>query len=526
MNAGSEIRPLLFEQREARLAPLERLPRSLWLGSMINSQGSLEPRLRALAGLRAALLAGAPVAGWPGAAGAQGAPWPDAALAAALRAVFLQLDLPGLCRDRSELADQVLGSMLWHLDLIVDYIDRGDSADAAMTRALAAFAEDWQERRGLLEELEAVFGAAGDMLKNTNWDLLRGLLRSDGWQEVLRIRRLIEHLPELASLIRHLGRAQPVEETDASHQLDLQLMEQSTAPRSGIRFTRVPEMPGETRGVYRSGRIARMLPSEAMLLTHRRLRLVWHAHHAERSLLSYEDDERMRETVQEMMPVWRPNPQRRPDRRLEAGPMLICVDTSGSMQGGAEAVAKAVVLEAMRSAHAQQRACHVFAFGGPDEIVELELGLDAAGIERLAQFLGQGFRGGTEICGPLERVLARLAEARWQLADLLIASDGEFGATPETARATARAKAELGLRVQGVLIGDRETVGMLELADDIFWVRDWRRYGTSDADSPVHSKSLTAMYFPGALRAPGSNASAGAAGAPQAILPRGRAGPA
>jgi uncharacterized protein with von Willebrand factor type A (vWA) domain len=255
-----------------------------------------------------------------------------------------------------------------------------------------------------------------------------------------------------------------------------------------------------------------------MLLTHRRLRLLWHAHRAERSLLTYEEDERLRETVHELAPVWRPSPQRQPDRRMEAGPMLICVDTSGSMQGGAENVAKAVVLEAMRTARAQQRACHAFAFGGPDEIVELELGLDASGIEQLAQFLGQGFRSGTDICGPLERVLARLAEERWQLADLLIASDGEFGATPETARATERAKAELGLRVQGVLIGDRETVGMLELADDIFWVRDWRRYGSSDADSPVHSKSLTSIYFPGAQRSRRRDPPVGGAEAAQVLL--------
>ena len=67
--------------------------------------------------------------------------------------------------------------------------------------------------------------------------------------------------------------------------------------------------------------------------------------------------------------------------------------------------------------------------------------LDVRGIEQLAQFLGQGFRGGTDICGPLERVLARLAEERWQLADLLIASDGEFGATRATAAAATGAQA-------------------------------------------------------------------------------------
>ncbi len=511
------MRPLLFEQREVRLSSLECLPRSLWLGSLINSQGSLEPRLCALQGLREALLAG----GTPDPASVH---WPDPALAAALHAAFLQLDLRDLCRECSDLTDQVLSSMLWHLDRIVDYADRGDAGDAARARAIAAFVEDWQERRGLLEELVEVFGAAGGLLKNTNWGQLRGLLESDEWQEIVRIRRLINTLPEMTALLRHLGRAQPSEDADESNQVELPAQEQSTAPRARLRLTRVPEMPGETRGVYRSGRIARMLPSETMLLTHRHLRLVWHAHHAERSLLTYEDDERMHQIVHEPVPVTRPSPQRRPDRRMEAGPMLICVDTSGSMQGGAEAVAKAVVLEAMRTAHAQRRACHVFAFGGPDEVVEMELTLDAPSVAGLAQFLAQGFRGGTDVCGPLERVLTRLAEERWQLADLLIASDGEFGATPATAAATVLAKTSLGLRVQGVLIGDRETIGMLELADDIFWVRDWRRYGGNDLDSPVRTKSLTAIYFPGALRSPRKDLSVDGDLTSHTVVPRGQTG--
>ena len=53
------------------------------------------------------------------------------------------------------------------------------------------------------------------------------------------------------------------------------------------------------------------------------------------------------------------------------------------------------------------------------------------------------------------------------------------------------------------LVGDRETMGMMEVCDDIFWVRDWRRHGEAGTDrtgfSPVHSKSLTALYFPNAL---------------------------
>ena len=54
--------------------------------------------------------------------------------------------------------------------------------------------------------------------------------------------------------------------------------------------------------------------------------------------------------------------------------------------------------------------------------------------------------------------------------------------------------------MQGVLIADRETVGLLEIADHVFPVRDWRRFGGSQAESPIHSHRLTALYFPGALR--------------------------
>ena len=78
--------------------------------------------------------------------------------------------------------------------------------------------------------------------------------------------------------------------------------------------------------------------------------------------------------------------------------------------------------------------------------------------------------------------------------------------TAALAAAVDEAKATLGLRVQAVLIGDRETVGLLELADAVFWVRDWRRFGGSKAASPVHDKSLTALYFPGALRNPENRA--------------------
>lgn len=486
-------RPLLFDVAEQRLASLDALARSLWLGGLTHTQGSLEPRLSTLARLRAALRDGTlpPGAEWD---------WPPLPIAQAVHAAMASLELPRYCRDEDNLSDTVVQSLLFHLDLIVDYRDRGADEARAAAMAIEAFAAEWQRHCGEIDELVAVFGLVPDDTNHARWDQMRGLLQSAGWQEVLKIRRLIDRLPELARVIRELGRARPSEQSATELQKLVEVPTDAMALRTEKRTVRVPDMPGETRAIHRSDRVARMLPAEAMLLGHPRLRLVWHARRAERTLLCYEDDDRMEEVRLHLARIPQPRPGLVPERRPELGPMLVCVDTSGSMQGGAEAVAKAVVLEAMRTAHAQGRPCHVFAFGGPDELVEMDLPVDARGIERVTRFLGQAFRGGTDIFGPLERVIAKLGEARWRQADLLIATDGEFGATPEMAARLADAKRDLGLRVQGVLIADRETLGLLEIADAILPVRDWRRFGGSPADSPIHSHRLTALYFPGAIR--------------------------
>ena len=52
------------------------------------------------------------------------------------------------------------------------------------------------------------------------------------------------------------------------------------------------------------------------------------------------------------------------------------------------------------------------------------------GLAGLLDLMGQGFDGGTDLQAPIERAIARVHQARWASADLLIVSDGEFGCTP------------------------------------------------------------------------------------------------
>jgi uncharacterized protein with von Willebrand factor type A (vWA) domain len=175
------------------------------------------------------------------------------------------------------------------------------------------------------------------------------------------------------------------------------------------------------------------------------------------------------------------------------------------MRGAPENIAKAAVLEALRTAQRERRGCRLIAFGAPGELLERDLGVRAEGLNALFELIGQAFDGGTDVQTPIERAVELIHEQAWSSADLLIVSDGEFGCTAATLARLDAARSELGLRVQGILVGDRETMGLLEVCDAIFWLRDWRRFEGAapkrDGFVPVHTASLTALYFPNALSA-------------------------
>jgi uncharacterized protein with von Willebrand factor type A (vWA) domain len=465
---------------------LQALPRPVWLPTLTAAVGQRERRLDDARAWLAALVAGA----LPDI----DADFGDAHATAALRHVVGTLNLPAFARATPALAEQVLRTMLWHLDRAVNLEPRLERG-AAILQITREFAQSWQLE---LHGLEADLALLRDLSGGTHlpWGELRGRLRSRGWHEARRAAERLALLPELTALLRQLGRR------EFSPRADRAPAPQAAAQRVPLRAvqTRLPGAPGEITGIRFDSRIEHMLPSEAILLRHPVGKRLWRARQAEGRLLAHD--------TEAIVVDWRPDPHGRvndnsgatpPSQALERGPFVLCLDTSGSMAGAPENLAKAVAIAALREAHASGRACKLLAFGGPDELIECDLGDLNATLDLMAQ----SFDGGTDVQTPIERATLCVHEAAWQGADLLIVSDGEFGCVRATLDKLDRARTELGLHVQGVLVGDRETMGLLEVCDDILWVRDWRRHADGSADahttSPVHSKSLTALYFPNAL---------------------------
>lgn len=479
-------------------APYDRLaalPRELWLPGLVTACGDSAHRLAHLRGWLDALVDGR-------------LPDPtldfgDAQALAPMRRAVGELELASLARGVPALAEQVLRTMCWHLDRIVDQQPRL-SREAAVAASAAAFRDEWTLEKSGWEEALALMQGLGD-LAHLRWDELRGRLTSREWREAQRLSALLAHLQPLADLIRSLGRSHHHPQRPPAP-VARPLPNDAPLPLAE-RETRLPDAPGELMGIRHSDRLERMLGSEAMQLRHPVLHKLWRARLAESRLLTYQSEAVLIDRVPDPSGRARQRSQPRPER-LERGPLILCVDTSGSMQGAPENIAKAVVLEALRTAHREQRGCLLIAFGGPDEIVERDLRpleRPHEGLDALLALLGQSFDGGTDVQAPIERAVQRVREARWSSADLLIVSDGEFGCTPATVEHLEEARRELGLRVQGILVGDRETLGLLQTCDAIHWMRDWRRFSGDtpqrEAFVPVHTPSLTALYFPNALSA-------------------------
>lgn len=472
---------------------LDALPRELWRWAVMCSSGHAARRIPELAQWARALMDGA----LPDPAHDFG----DAAATQALRPLLTELDLLTLTRQSAPLTRQLLQSLMWHLDSLIDRpVD--EPRAQAIARMQAGFRESWDLQRKGWDEALALLQSLGD-LAHLRWDDLAGQLNRREWREARRIGELLQRLPALAAFIDGVGRRAfeprhpPAHTTRPDPAPDAQ-----AAQRPADEEERRPE-PTAVDGVRRSRNLARMTGGESINLTHPVLHRLWRARFAEAQLLSYDD--RAREHSPRPLPRPEPQPQRRQPAHAGRGPLIVCLDTSGSMRGAPENVAKACVLQALRSAHTGQRHCRLLAFGGPSELLERDLTLDAAGLEHLLDLMGQSFDGGTDVQSPIERAIELVQTAGWQEADLLIVSDGEFGVTPATLQRLREAKERLALRAHGILIGDRETIGLMEVCDHLYWVREWRRYGSGAAAvgenfSPVHSRSLTALYFPNAIR--------------------------
>jgi uncharacterized protein with von Willebrand factor type A (vWA) domain len=490
--------PQEFDPRSVarRYSFLSKVPVELRGFVFASQHGEFEERVAGVASWAEALRAGQlpPPASWPG-----------DAVSAPARMAIEQLDVLRFARQEPAIADELLrmalGSFEHHGTRLARDIesrireleqlerrvesdhDRPSPRQSAKetvarlrqaakreieSRPAAAdvdIAEAFEARVRVWRAVSEVFGDLGTML-GRGFDLSIGVLRHVGWNEVVRLSKLLEGLPQLRQVISALGRMQS---SDADEQTIDRILEPMRRLEEELRERVVPGMPPDVRGIERSGEIQRMLPSESVLLTHPRLRMLWHARRIERALMTYRVEGVQYERVQVEREVQVEAERRRP--RPNRGPIVAVIDTSGSMHGLPETVAKAVVLQALRTAQSEKRRCYALAYSGPGQVMEHELSLTAEGLAPLLAFLGQSFHGGTDI-GAVHRVIELMEREDWRKADVMLATDGQWVADAALQSRIAAARAG-GTRFHGIQIGVRGPSGLTPICDHIHTFSEW-----------------------------------------------------
>ena len=325
-------------------------------------------------------------------------------------------------------------------------------ADTQLKKNLERIVMHWNEVKSIFKEL--------DLIPGRGWDLSKGELQKQGWREILKYRKITKDNPQISNIIERIGRAKRHKKDSQSQPTNSSI---ENPKKNKLRNTKYP-VPMSVHGITRSDDISLMLPSEASLLNHPTLKKLWHAKRVEHALMSY----RVEGVLSSHSPALVRESKKKLSRKLvtgekKYGPIILCIDTSGSMKGDPELIAKAICLEIARLAKREKRKCLLYSFSGENQVISTELSFSTLGLKAIIEFLRSTFQGGTDVDGVLTISTKQAEKAEWEHADILIVSDGLFKLNRETNKRIKKLKETQNLRVHGVLVGGWRTEAMTSL---------------------------------------------------------------
>jgi uncharacterized protein with von Willebrand factor type A (vWA) domain len=261
-------------------------------------------------------------------------------------------------------------------------------------------------------------------------------------QNLEKYAKFVEKNDELKTIIKLIGRIE----------LEYGVRKRSISPMGR----------SEMHSITRSNDIARLLPAEASKFHHPLLKKKLYADFTEGKLLTYELRGKH----------WTAGPPKKKER----GPVVALVDTSGSMNGSPEIIAKTIVLALSKRMLKEERDVKVILFSGPGNTVEIDLTSKKKMALEFLNFLSSSFGGGTDFDTALKSGLDSLKQPAFKGADLLFITDGVSEISKSLIDEWDRVKKEQDARVFSLIIGANEAGELKPISDYTYFVQkdqDW-----------------------------------------------------
>ena len=262
-----------------------------------------------------------------------------------------------------------------------------------MERVVPRLAEEQAAVRDIFGNEDALWD-----LSRHEWETLpiRGLRES---AEMLAEHQEIERLAEI------LGRSKAVTERVTRERVERR-----------VRMRVMGIGKSEVTGVRAGDDLTSLVASEVGLLSQPETEDLFYAKLAHRELLVLDYN---RERLEEHVELRRVSVS--DEVPAERGPAIVCVDTSGSMLGLPEQVAKATVLALAQRLQEDNRRLEVLAFSS--QVRSFAMDPADTNLVELARFLEGSFHGGTDLGRALGRALETLEQNEYRNADVLVISD-------------------------------------------------------------------------------------------------------
>lgn len=223
-------------------------------------------------------------------------------------------------------------------------------------------------------------------------------------------------------------------------------------------------------GIHVSDDLSSLLASETAQLADKTMQTVFFKKFAEKKLQTFEYQARMLSYREEEF-----EDKRQKEKEDTKGPFIICVDTSGSMHGTPETVAKTICFAILKIAIRDNRKCYLISFSTGIETLNLTDLKNS--LEKIISFLSMSFHGGTDATPAMQESLRMLTTQEYKKADVIMISDFIMPAFDKTTQDNLKAAKNNKTKFHSLVIGDSKNPATIKDFDNN-WYYDLNNQGS------------------------------------------------
>lgn len=283
------------------------------------------------------------------------------------------------------------------------------------------------------------------------WDMSSAPFKDNGFELLKQYADILDKDTFLTELAKLLGRQ--------NYEQMIYEKELHAVSYTDSSYHVMPAYRGEISGLRLSNEISSVIPSEFALYQNSMTRKYLMLKFAQKQLLSYAYEKEVSASRDDGTQYGSIN------ELIRKGPIIVCVDSSASMHGIPEQIAKTITFALTKIAIEEQRNCFLISFSTDIETLDLSSFKGADAIVTLISFLRKSFNGGTNALKALTHTANLLLENSWKNSDVLMISDFIMQNIPDNLTQKIKQAQENGTGFYSLAIGDNYDVNNFKYFD-------------------------------------------------------------